>query len=536
MKNVSLTTVLFFSLLLPVLSQNVGINTTGAAPDNSAMLDVVSTTKGMLIPRMTDLQRAAIALPVAGLLVYQTNLENGFYFYDGSNWISLSTRESGWNTTGNEGTDATFDFIGTTDTQPLRIRTNNANRFAIPVTPSGGSIRGEGGGSAAVPTYSWTGSTGTGMFSPATNSMAFSTNSLERMRFFSGGQIAVNNTNFFTGVVFNAFAGGTDDAIGAGAVNGDAVFGQSTGTGSGVYGLSNTATGIGSFAVNIHTSGTGLLAVGNNSLVYSLPGGSGAALNGIGVGSISYGNSTNAWGVIGGGNDLATSSPTQGGGGSFTGRQWGVHGNATFTTPNTTDRAAFIGNYNSQGSTAQIVHVGARIGGNHYKIIGTGGGSVSTTMQTSQGERILFAPESPENWFFDIGEVTLVNGVAEVPLDPIFVDCISEATPFKVFVQAGENTLGSIRISRNQDAKTFIVEDMGGASNGTVQFSIYGIWKGKENLRFPEYHRDDRQNVTMPKEKNENVREMKKQTGTTTEAMINTIEQEQSPSATEKPE
>ena len=166
--------------------------------------------------------------------------------------------------------------------------------------------------------------------------------------------------------------------------------------------------------------------------------------------------------------------------------QWGVYGIAN-TTNNAHDRATFLGSYNSVGSTLASVYVGARIGGTHYKIIGSGAASVSTTMKTRDGEKILFAPESPENWFFDVGEIQLVNGKATVVIDPLFVDCLSDSKPFKVFVQGGENTMGSIRITRNQEAKTFLVEDLGGASNGIVQYSIYGIWKGKENLRFPEF-------------------------------------------------
>ena len=52
-------------------AQNIGINQTGALPNNSAMLDVVSTTKGMLIPRMTSAQKLAINGPATGLLIFQ---------------------------------------------------------------------------------------------------------------------------------------------------------------------------------------------------------------------------------------------------------------------------------------------------------------------------------------------------------------------------------------------------------------------------------------------------------------------------------
>ena len=65
----------------------VGINTTGAAANAAAMLDVTSTTKGVLLPRMTTAQRNAIASPVVGLTVYNTDL-NTFDYYNGVAWIS----------------------------------------------------------------------------------------------------------------------------------------------------------------------------------------------------------------------------------------------------------------------------------------------------------------------------------------------------------------------------------------------------------------------------------------------------------------
>lgn len=74
-------------------AQNVGINTDASTPDNSAMLDVKSTDKGMLIPRMTAAQKDLIASPATGLLIYQTDGTNGFYFNQGTptvkNWVLL---------------------------------------------------------------------------------------------------------------------------------------------------------------------------------------------------------------------------------------------------------------------------------------------------------------------------------------------------------------------------------------------------------------------------------------------------------------
>lgn len=61
-----------------LFAQSVGINSDGSAPASSAMLDVSSTAKGFLAPRMTAEQKAAITSPATGLLVYQTNAPAGY--------------------------------------------------------------------------------------------------------------------------------------------------------------------------------------------------------------------------------------------------------------------------------------------------------------------------------------------------------------------------------------------------------------------------------------------------------------------------
>ena len=127
------TSSLFILLLTAGVAQaQVALNTTGANPDNSAMLDVTSTTKGMLIPRMTTAQRTAIASPATGLLVYDTNL-NMFHFYNGSAWTALNTPNTAWGLAGNSGTTSGTHFIGTTDNQAFDVRTNNTIRFRVGV-------------------------------------------------------------------------------------------------------------------------------------------------------------------------------------------------------------------------------------------------------------------------------------------------------------------------------------------------------------------------------------------------------------------
>ncbi len=133
---------LMFLLLgaLPIMAQttnpeNVGIGTT--KPDRSALLDLTSTTKGLLIPRMTLAQRGNIPNPATGLMIYQTDFLAGFYFFDGSKWQSLAANvmgqslraaandEGSWGLTGNTGLSSDIHFVGTTDTSSLAFRVNN---------------------------------------------------------------------------------------------------------------------------------------------------------------------------------------------------------------------------------------------------------------------------------------------------------------------------------------------------------------------------------------------------------------------------
>ena len=76
-----------------VHAQSVGINTDGSAPDPSSILDVKATNKGVLVPRLTTLQRSNIVSPAAGLLVYDTDTAT-FWFYNGATWTSLLIAET----------------------------------------------------------------------------------------------------------------------------------------------------------------------------------------------------------------------------------------------------------------------------------------------------------------------------------------------------------------------------------------------------------------------------------------------------------
>ncbi|MFN4198476.1 MAG: hypothetical protein ACK4FS_05555, partial [Flavobacterium sp.] len=185
--------------------------------------------------------------------------------------------------------------------------------------------------------------------------------------------------------------------------NGIGVLGQGLGpNGTGVFG---DGTDIG---VRANGSLLGIFSESDDTSIYAI--GSIDGIIGQSSGNLNFpvwgiNTGANGSGIIGLGNNQPSAFvPTLGAGIAATGLRWSVY-SIVNTSTNSQDRAAFYGQYNSNGTTQQNIYVGARIGGTHYKILGSGDGSVSTTMNTREGERILFAPEPPENWFFDLGEV-----------------------------------------------------------------------------------------------------------------------------------
>lgn len=112
-------------------AQNVGINTN---PHPSAALDVNGSKKGILVPRVTAADRTSgIVSPAIGLLVFDTD-SNAFAFWNGAAWQFLKkglNNADGWSLKGNNGTNPTTDFIGTTDNNPIQIRINNKHAGKI---------------------------------------------------------------------------------------------------------------------------------------------------------------------------------------------------------------------------------------------------------------------------------------------------------------------------------------------------------------------------------------------------------------------
>jgi hypothetical protein len=121
-------------------SQSIGIN--NPTPNASALLDLTSTNKGLLVPRValtSTFSAVPVTSPATGLLVYNTaiagtaptNVTPGFYYWSGSVWLNMLNDTKGWSTTGNSGTSFTTNFIGTTDFAPIHFKVNNQDAGAI---------------------------------------------------------------------------------------------------------------------------------------------------------------------------------------------------------------------------------------------------------------------------------------------------------------------------------------------------------------------------------------------------------------------
>jgi hypothetical protein len=93
---------------------NVGIGTN--TPDASALLEMLSNNKGVLVPRMTTAQRTAIATPANGLLVYDTNFDCFYYFTTATGWVSMCQNAGPTGPTGPAGTAGATGATGPTGT------------------------------------------------------------------------------------------------------------------------------------------------------------------------------------------------------------------------------------------------------------------------------------------------------------------------------------------------------------------------------------------------------------------------------------
>ncbi|HEX6845420.1 MAG TPA: hypothetical protein VF144_00510 [Chitinophagaceae bacterium] len=248
-----LFTVLFAALYIN--AQNVAINNDASIATPSAMLDVKSTTKGFMMPRMTSAQRTTIQNPALGLLVFDTDTKT-IWAHDGSSWKNLYTSGGGLTLPFSQ-TVNTIDPVfqlennGTGNTMMLR---NNSNGTGLHLfSQNGTGIDVSSIGNIGIKATSWT--------SNAIHAYTDNPNNTIptiRANNFGGGRGLYANSSVDDGIY------GTTAGVSKAGVKGETstaaaygVFGNHTGTGGvGVYGKADIGIAVQAASQN----GTGLLA------------------------------------------------------------------------------------------------------------------------------------------------------------------------------------------------------------------------------------------------------------------------------------
>ncbi len=246
----------------------VGIGT--ITPNASSLLDVVSTSKGVLIPRMTLGQRNNIVAPATSLLIYQTDRLPGFYYYNGSAWVALAGTGGGtW-----------------ANTSLSNLKTTSVNQPLIPITTNMIDL-----GSASV---RWnTLYAKSGDFGGDVNIAGDVYKGSLRVMAFKD-----DNTSIGIGA-FPALSGIYNTALGSNALHANVSGGGNTAYGAFALQYNNSGSGniaTGSQALMFNISGYGNVAVGGSAMIQNIDGGENTAVGGLALASNQNGKGNVAMG------------------------------------------------------------------------------------------------------------------------------------------------------------------------------------------------------------------------------------------------
>ncbi|RED38640.1 hypothetical protein DFQ10_110147 [Winogradskyella eximia] len=535
------------SLFTLITYAQVGIGTT--TPDASSALDITSSDSGLLIPRVSLVNvtngTSPIGTPATSLLVWNTNATvlggngEGYYFWNGSNWIPISRAGNTLNQAYNQGGLGAGRTInanaGDFQVNSGRVEfTNTADANGTPgsgVLEIGNSLRLDGNEVITnddTLMYLQNGNNGdlsvdtnTLYVDASTNRIGVNTTIPSATLDVRGSAIFNENSGDFdfrvesNGDVNMLFVNGGTNRIGIGdnapvakleintAVNETALrVTKSTGATDAAY-IYNNGSRYGLYINNNNSlaNAAGLAVIGRSNNQYA-----------HGITAVSGGYYANVGMVTGGGETIDTGVTGINAGAEVV----GVHGRANNTNVTTTDKMG--GFFNVSSSTGSVVPaaaaVGAVIDNTVYKIVGRG--IVSTLVRDTAGEeRIMVAPEAPEALFQDYGMGQLINGKATILLDPILSKniAVDENHPMKVFVQL-EGDCNGVYVT-NKTANGFeVVELNHGVSNTKFSYQIIANRADEEqggrvskysDMRFKPFGRKfvvDQEAIHGPKEKN----------------------------------
>ena len=327
---------LLFFLVISATGSYAQIGIQTNTPDASSALDIVSTNKGLLIPRVTltsNLNNSSpVTNPATGLLVFNTgaNQPVGLYFWNGSSWklfnVGIVSADY-WNVKGNAGTNPATNFLGTTDNQDMAVYTNNSERLRV--MANGQIVVGQNAPNSGTDLF--------GAVSDATFTWALNGYGNVGGVYGSGGSYGVYGAGGTFGMIGSvnnsasyAVAGQNQDANGWGSLF--------AGSGQGLTYLTGHSAGISSigndglFAAGISSSGWGGIFAGSNLNASTLIGHSAGISASGNDGIFAAGQNSTGIGIIAGGNGVSTfSTIATGTGGAFTGYH-GIYATATNAT------------------------------------------------------------------------------------------------------------------------------------------------------------------------------------------------------------
>jgi len=244
MKKIIVFTGLLFAFFS--VSAQVGIGT--ITPDASSILEISTTDQGILIPRMTEVQRDAITSPATSLLIYQTDNITGYYYYTGSAWVLFSGIEKI-----DDLTDGKSDSDGSQDGSSIFLGIN------------------AGAGDDGVDSKS----IGVGFEALSNNWMGIENTAIGYQSMKANVDVGDNNSAFGIYTLYNNEEGDNNTAMGSEVLYSNAWGSDNTGIGyqslySNVAGNSNVAVGFSSLYTN--DDGDNNIGIGFHSLFSNVSG------------------------------------------------------------------------------------------------------------------------------------------------------------------------------------------------------------------------------------------------------------------------
>jgi hypothetical protein len=167
------------------------------------------------------------------------------------------------------------------------------------------------------------------------------------------------------------------------------------------------------------------------------------------------------------------------------------------------------GNYGTLGSVGYGVYYSGGLGGS---------GSKSCIVKTSQGPTALYCQESPESWFEDFGQGTLVKGRAHVELDPLFLETVTidAGNPMRIFVELGGDCNG-VYVAKGTSGFD-VIELQGGSSSVPFDYRVVAKRRGFEGKRLAYCEEAESDPYLYPELKGEQSREFEERNSRMEEA------------------